>query len=220
LTRTANWQALCRLRSVESGDSLIYSCNFSGSFRVTGCATFHKKLGAEVGFPVESNVWAGGMRVAFVQQREPKARANGAAAGCSECGAGRNERPDTMAKDDRDILELLKEELAFIEQGGYGRSVRTPWLPKSAFQDSLTCINYADPTHTHPCDECHLIDFVDRDKRDEQVPCHYIPLNEAGETIEDLEARDNQGHLESTLKLWMRAKIKEIEEARATAKVS
>ena len=122
-----------------------------------------------------------------------------------------------MAKDDRDILELLKEELAFIEQGGYGRSVRTPWLPRSAFQDSLTCINYADPTHTHPCDECHLIDFVDLEKRDEQVPCHYIPLNEAGETIEDLEARDNQAHLESTLKLWMRAKIKEIEEARATA---
>ena len=133
---------------------------------------------------------------------------------------GRNERPDNMAKDDRDILELLKEELAFIEQGGYGRSVRTPWLPKSAFQDSLTCINYADPTHTHPCNECHLMDFVDSEKQGEQVPCHYIPLNEAGETIEDLEARDNQAHLEATLKQWMRARINEIEEARATAGVS
>ena len=60
-----------------------------------------------------------------------------------------------MAKDDRDILELLKEELAFVEQGGYGRSVRTPWLPKSAFQDSLTCINYADANRTAPCNECH-----------------------------------------------------------------
>ncbi|HET6893180.1 MAG TPA: hypothetical protein VFH31_18915, partial [Pyrinomonadaceae bacterium] len=64
-----------------------------------------------------------------------------------------------MAKDDRDILELLKDELDFIEKGGYGRSVRTPWQPKSAFQDSLTCINYADPNHTHPCNECHLLDF-------------------------------------------------------------
>ena len=43
-----------------------------------------------------------------------------------------------MAKDDRDILELLKQELSFIEEGGYGRSVRTPWLPKSVFQDSLS----------------------------------------------------------------------------------
>ncbi len=40
-----------------------------------------------------------------------------------------------MAKDDRDILELLKDEIVFIEQGGYGRSVRTPWVAKSVFQD-------------------------------------------------------------------------------------
>ena len=49
-----------------------------------------------------------------------------------------------MTKDDRDILEILKDELSFIEKGGYGRSVRTPWQPKSVFQDSLACINYAD----------------------------------------------------------------------------
>lgn len=119
------------------------------------------------------------------------------------------------AKDDSDILELLKAELAFIEQGGYGRSVRTPWLPKSAFQDSLTCINFADPNHTHPCSECHLMDFVDGKHQAEQVPCHYIPLNEAGETIEDLEAQDNQPKLERTLKEWMRTKIKELEQTRA-----
>jgi len=81
---------------------------------------------------------------------------------------------DTMAKDDRDILELLKEELAFVEQGGYGRSVRTPWLPKSAFQDSLTCINYADPNRAHPCNECHLSDFVANEHHSEEVPCHFI----------------------------------------------
>jgi hypothetical protein len=45
-----------------------------------------------------------------------------------------------MAKDDRDILEILKGELDLIEKGGYGRSVHTPWLAKSIFQDSLTCM--------------------------------------------------------------------------------
>ena len=120
-----------------------------------------------------------------------------------------------MAEDNRDILELLKEELAFVEQGGYGRSVRTPWLPKSAFQDSLTCINYADPNRTHPCSECHLIDFVDRGHLSDEIPCHYIPLNEAGETIADLEAKGNQATLEASLKAWMRAKIKQIEDRRA-----
>ena len=122
----------------------------------------------------------------------------------------------TMDRDDRDILELLKEELAFVEQGGYGRSVRTPWLPRSAFQDSLTCINYADPNRTHPCHECHLIDFVGSEHLSEEVPCHFIALNEAGETIEDLEAEGNQAKLEDTLKQWMRSKIKQIEDRRAS----
>ena len=65
-----------------------------------------------------------------------------------------------MTTDERDILELLKEELDFIEKGGYGRSVRTPWQSKSTFQDSLSCINYGYPYRAHPCNECHLLDFV------------------------------------------------------------
>jgi hypothetical protein len=124
---------------------------------------------------------------------------------------------ETMAKDDRDMLELLKEELSFVEQGGYGRSVRTPWLPKSAFQDSLTCINYADPNRTHPCRDCHLIDFVGEEHLSDEVPCHFIPLNEAGETIEDLEAEGNQAKLEATLKQWMRFQIRQIENRRAAS---
>ena len=117
-----------------------------------------------------------------------------------------------MTKDDRPILELLKDELAFIEQGGYGRSVRTPQLAKSAFQDSLTCINYSDPARTRPCNDCRLIDFVAKEHRSEEVPCHFITLNDAGDTIEDLEAQDNQAKLEANLKQWMRTKIKQIED--------
>ena len=120
-----------------------------------------------------------------------------------------------MAKDDRDVLELLKDELDFIEKGGYGRSVRTPWLQKSTFQDSLTCINYGYPYRAHPCNECHLLDFVSPQHHGAEVPCHFIPLNEAGETIEDLEAEDNQAKLERKVKDWLRARINEIEEGRA-----
>ena len=120
-----------------------------------------------------------------------------------------------MANDDRDILELLKDELDFIEKGGYGRSVRTPGKPKSAFQDSLTCINYGYPHRAHPCNECHLLDFVSPEHQGAEVPCHLIPLNEAGETIEDLEGGDNEAKLERKVGDWLRAKIKEIEEVRA-----
>ena len=117
-----------------------------------------------------------------------------------------------MSEDDRPILELLKDELALIEQGGYGRSVRTPRLAKSAFQDSLTCINYSDPARTRPCNDCRLIDFVANEHRSEEVPCHFIALNDAGDTIEDLEAQGNQAKLEANLKQWMRTKIKQIED--------
>lgn len=122
-----------------------------------------------------------------------------------------------MTKDDRDLLELLKDELAFIEQGGYGRSVRVPWLPKSSFQDSLTCLNYGYPYRAHPCNECHLLDFVAPGHHMKEVPCHFIPLNEAGETIEDLEQNDNQTKLEATLKGWLRARINQLEAKQASS---
>ena len=125
-----------------------------------------------------------------------------------------------MAKDDRDILELFKEELDFVEKGGYGRSVRTPWKPTSAFQDSLTCLNYGYPYRAHPCNECHLLDFVSPEHQGAEVPCHFIPLNEAGETIEDLESGDNQAKLERKVRDWLRARIQEIEEKRATQAIA
>ena len=122
-----------------------------------------------------------------------------------------------MTTDERDILELLKNELAFIESGGYGRSVRTPWLSKSVFQDSLSCINYGYPYRAHPCDECHLLDFASPEHRTEQVPCHHIPLNTDGETIEGLELQDNQTKLEREVVRWLRDRIKQIEEERANS---
>ena len=120
-----------------------------------------------------------------------------------------------MAKDERDTLELLKEELDFIEKGGYGRSVRTPWHAKSTFQDSLTCINYGYPYQAHPCNECHLLDFVPTEEQSADIPCHRIPLDEFGLTIADLEAEDNQPKLEATIRRWLKTRIVEIEKERA-----
>jgi hypothetical protein len=119
-----------------------------------------------------------------------------------------------MPKDERDILELLKDELVFIEKGGYGRSVRTPWQAKSTFQDSLSCINYGYSYRAHPCNECHLFEFVSPENRTQSVPCHFIPLNTDGDTIEDLEIQDHQAKLEREVSDWLHAEIKEIEEER------
>ena len=120
-----------------------------------------------------------------------------------------------MSKDERDILEVLRAELDQIEKGGYGRSVRTPWKPTSTFQDSLTCINFGYPYRAHPCEECFLDDLVPLERRSEVIPCHHIPLNADGETVETLELKDNHQLLEESLKLWLRSKIAEIEAERA-----
>ena len=120
-----------------------------------------------------------------------------------------------MAKDDRDILELLKFELSFLEQGGYGRSVRTPWKPTSAFQDSISCINFGDPERARPCTECLLMDFVPPAAQGENIPCHHIPLNAKGETVDAIERYDNQQEVEEKLKQWLRDTIARLEAQRA-----
>ena len=121
----------------------------------------------------------------------------------------------TMAKDDRDILEILKDELVFIQQGGYGRSVRTPWLSKSIFQDSLTCLNYGYPYRAHPCAECRLLDFVGARDQSQPVPCHCIPLDDAGSTIDELELEGKEWRTINTVKRWLQGKIGQIEAERA-----
>jgi hypothetical protein len=119
-----------------------------------------------------------------------------------------------MAKDGRDVVEVLQQELDFMEKGGYGRSVRTPWLPKSIFQDSLSCLNYGYPYRAHPCSDCHLLDFVPPEDRSEMVPCHFIPLTDNGETIEELESERNDSRMEKLVRNWLRVQIDNIQNER------
>ena len=121
-----------------------------------------------------------------------------------------------MTQDDRDTLEVLKAEFDFVEKGGYGRAVKTPWQPTSIFQDSPSCLNFADLERTHPCNECLLIDFVPPEARGEDVPCHHIPLNAKGETIDELEWNEDQRKLEDAVKGWLSSTIRQLEEHRAT----
>jgi CO dehydrogenase/acetyl-CoA synthase gamma subunit (corrinoid Fe-S protein) len=122
-----------------------------------------------------------------------------------------------MSDDKRDILDVLKFELNFLEQGGYGRSVRTPWKPTSIFQDSLSCINFNEPDRPHPCNECLLTDFVPSDLKSEDVPCHHIALNSDGETVNTLERQGTQIEMEEAVKQWLRDTIERLEAELNTA---
>lgn len=125
-----------------------------------------------------------------------------------------------MQNKDQDMLEILKAELDFLEKGGYGRSVNTPWQPTSVFQDSLSCLNYASPDRPYPCEACLLGSFVPAESQTESVPCHHIPLNQEGVTIETMERRGDQQELEEVVKAWLRARIKQIESERAVPRAT
>jgi hypothetical protein len=122
-----------------------------------------------------------------------------------------------MATDIRDVLEVLKFELRFLEDGGYGRSPRAPWRAPAIFEDSPICPNFTDPARRHPCKHCLLIDFVPPDRRNEDVPCRFIPLKENGMTVDDLYRCGTQIEMEKALACWLRTEIHRIEQERATA---
>jgi hypothetical protein len=119
-----------------------------------------------------------------------------------------------MAKDDRDILEVLKFELSFLQDGGYGRSPRAPWRAPAIFEDSPICPNFCDPLHPHACEQCLLAQFVPPSQQSEDVPCRFIPLNGEGQTVEDLYRTGSQAEMEEALEEWLRKQIERIERER------
>ncbi len=119
-----------------------------------------------------------------------------------------------MQKDERDLLEVLRFELRFLEDGGYGRSPKTPWKPQYIFEDSLTCMNYDSKENPAPCGACVLMYLVPPESRHEQIPCRHIPFNASGETLESLYQRGNQQQTEETVADWLRATIARLEEDR------
>jgi hypothetical protein len=110
-----------------------------------------------------------------------------------------------------EMLDALRFELKFLEDGGYGRSPRTPWRASLIFEDSPSCLNFDDNTRPHPCAECLLMKFVPEAARDQERPCRLIPLDPEGRTIEHLYHYGTQAQLEESLGTWLKTKIGQLE---------
>lgn len=122
-----------------------------------------------------------------------------------------------MQKDERDLLEVLRFELKFLEDGGYGRSPSAPWRPLYIFEDSLTCMNYDSKDNPAPCSDCVLMQLVPPEHRSEKIPCRHIPFNESGDTLDSLYRYHDQNEIEDTVGNWLRSTIRFLEEHRADA---
>jgi hypothetical protein len=119
--------------------------------------------------------------------------------------------------DKREVLEKLKTELGSLEYGRNRRSVTMPWESVSFFQDSVTCLNYGLEGRPHACGECMLMPYVPDRSKAETNPCHHIPLDTKGNTIDSLDRGYNRSSVEEAVANWLRSKIADLERELATS---
>jgi hypothetical protein len=121
----------------------------------------------------------------------------------------------------KDKLSTLKGELEFVDHGAYRTLVgrRQPlfcmetgadWKKREFFEDSPSC-----PKEKYcacdPQSSCVLMSFVPTEQRHQTLPCHHIPLNDAGETIASMEKSGSREKIEPALKGWLIKNIEKLE---------
>ncbi|HYL87064.1 MAG TPA: hypothetical protein VE263_22770 [Candidatus Angelobacter sp.] len=119
--------------------------------------------------------------------------------------------PDTV----RDLLDVLKFELRFLEAGGYGRSPHAPRRQPLIFEDSLSCMNFNSQADRAPCTSCLLMQFVPPASVLEQVPCRHIPLNASGQTLAALYESGTQQEIEEAMASWLKSAIRHLEQQKS-----
>ena len=115
----------------------------------------------------------------------------------------------------KDIIDRLRLEAEVIEKGGYSPSVREPRKDLRLFRDSVSCLNMALEEKLEPCSHCFLMEFVPPEYRNEEEPCHFIPLNDRGDTIASLEAEGKHEQAETELLAWLKKTIAQLEQEAA-----
>jgi hypothetical protein len=89
-----------------------------------------------------------------------------------------------MTEDRRDLLNVLRSELQFLDGGGYASSPRDPLRPPFIFEDSPTCINRSGIATETSCQACVLVEFVPPENRQQRRPCRHIPLTDKWESVD------------------------------------
>ena len=116
-----------------------------------------------------------------------------------------------MPSDERELLAVLKAELAFLERGGYRNGPGARPRQKFVFEDSPTCINFGLIKNPRPCRDCVLTTLVPADCLGEKFPCRHIPLNEAGFTVDTYYRLGTFDEAEDAVRTWLRKKIAHLE---------
>lgn len=119
-----------------------------------------------------------------------------------------------MYKDERDLLEVLKAELEFLNSGGYARAPGASWRPAFIFEDSPACMNHDYEVNPGSCGDCVLMQLVPPEFRWAKSPCRHIPLNSTGETLDSLYRYSDDHGTEAVVRAWLQKMIASLEEQR------
>jgi hypothetical protein len=79
------------------------------------------------------------------------------------------------------------------------------------FRDSVSCPNLGTEIKVDPCSSCYLMEFVPREHQDKADACHYIPLNERGDTTVSLLQKGGEAALHASLHSWLQGTIARLE---------
>jgi hypothetical protein len=111
-----------------------------------------------------------------------------------------------------DLIRLLEAELDLLEGGGYGQPAGEPTGDRPVFYHSLVCINHwLVPDHPSECHEdCILLGAVPEKYKSADLPCHFIALNDAGDTVKSLSEAGDRERLEECVKNWLRTTIQRL----------
>lgn len=112
-----------------------------------------------------------------------------------------------MLFDKKEMLEKLKKELEILDTGGYEPSLYKPYRMPRVFRDSVSCPNVGLEIKIEPCAHCFLMEFVPLEHRAKENACHYIPLNERGDTVASLDRPGNETAVQEALRAWLQETI-------------
>ena len=104
-----------------------------------------------------------------------------------------------------DTVSVLKEELTFLEGGGY----RSPevWRGHLIFEESPTCAK----GRFSNCGDCVLLEFVPPEHQSEVTPCRFIRIDDSGRTLCDLYRTATHTETDGCVRLWLMRTIRRLE---------
>lgn len=120
-----------------------------------------------------------------------------------------------MTKDNRNLTRVLRLELVFLDAGGYSAWAGARWRLPLVFEESPTCPNFNDTTHSVACRDCTLMQLVPLRHQGKPVPCRFIPLNELGETLDTLYRWGTMDDLNLIFRRWLVHTIGQLERKEA-----